>query len=140
MSVVSQTEGVAEYLLQSKDPSDVALLTLAGQHTYGELQNAIVRLANYLHLAGARKGERVLLLADNSFFWVSAYLGILRSGLVCVPLSTTSSDLELGYALQTTEARFAFLQESVVQRHAGLLSELSVVVESKRRDCVAVEL
>jgi len=129
MSVVSQTEGVAEYLLQSKNPSDVALLTLAGQHTYGELQNAVVRVANYLHLTGARKGERVLLLADNSFFWVSAYLGILRSGLVCVPLPSTISDLELGYALQITEARFAFLQESVGQRHAGLLSELSVVVE-----------
>jgi long-chain acyl-CoA synthetase len=93
MSVVSQTEGVAEYLLQSKNPSDVALLTLAGHNTYGELQNAVVRLAEYLHLAGARRGERVLLLADNSFFWVSAYLGILRSGLVCVPLPITTWNL-----------------------------------------------
>ena len=68
MSVVSQTEGAAEYLLQSKNPSDVALLTLAGQHTYGELQNAVLRLANYFHLAGARKGERVASLSRQFFF------------------------------------------------------------------------
>jgi long-chain acyl-CoA synthetase len=128
MSVLSQIENVAEYLLQGKSPKDVALLTLAGQHTYGELEDAVVRVANYLQAAGGQKGDRVLLSADNSFFWVSAYLGILRSGLVCVPMPITSSELELGYAVQVTEARFAFLQNSVAQRYAELFSELSVIV------------
>ena len=128
MSVVSQMEGVAEYLLQGKNPADTALVTLTGQHTYGELERAVLGVANYLHAAGGEKGDRVLLSADNSFFWVAAYLGILRSGLVCVPMPITSSDLELGYALQVTEARFAFLQNSVAQRYAALFSELSVVV------------
>lgn len=128
MSVVSEIGNVAEYLLQGKSPSDVALLTLAGQHTYGELEDAAVRVANFLRANGGHKGDRVLLSADNSFFWVSAYLGILRSGLVCVPMPITSSELELGYALQVTEARFAFLQNSVAQRQTELFSELSVVV------------
>lgn len=128
MSVVSQIEGVAEYLLQGKNPSDISLVTLAGQHTYGELEDAVVHVANYLRAAGGQKGERVLLCADNSFFWVSSYLGILRSGLVCVPMPTTSSDLELGYALQVTETQFAFLQHSVAQRHAALFAGVSVVI------------
>src|SRR5438094_710731 len=112
MPVASQIENVAEYLLEGKSPSDVALLTLTGQHTYGELEDAVVRVANHLRATGGEKGDRVLLAADNSFFWVSAYLGILRSGLVCVPMPITSSELELGYALQSTEARFAFVQNS----------------------------
>ena len=110
MSVISQIEGVANFLLQGKNPDDVALVTLTGQHTYGELQSAMLAVTNHLHLAGAKKGERVLLIGENSFFWVAAYLGILRSGLVCVPLPATVSELDLGYPLQVTEAKFAFLK------------------------------
>ncbi len=128
MSVVAQIENVSEYLLQGKSPSGVALLTLTGQHSYRELEDAVVRVANYLRAAGGQKGDRVLLSADNSFFWVSAYLGILRSGLVCVPMPVTSSELELGYALQATEARFAFLKNFIAQQHPELFSEVSVIV------------
>ena len=127
MSAACQIEGVAEFLLEGKNPSDIALITLTGQHSYGELEDAAFRVANYLHRAGAQKGDRVLLSADNSFFWVAAYLGMLRSGLVCVPMPTTSADIEFRYAIEMTEARFGFLQNSVAQRYAGLFSELSVV-------------
>jgi long-chain acyl-CoA synthetase len=131
MPVLSQLESVADFLLQGKDPDDIALMTLAGPHTYGELQAAVLGVAHYFQLAGANKGERVLLVCENSFFWVAAYLGILRSGLVCVPLPTTVSELELGYALQVTEAKFAFLQSSAAQRHSALFSEISVVLEKE---------
>src|SRR4051794_6446958 len=131
MSVLSQVEGVADFLLQGKNPDDVALLTLTGQHTYGELRSAVLVVAHYLRLAGAKKGERVLLIGENSFFWVAAYLGILRSGLVCVPLPATVSELELGYALQVTEAGFAFLQSSDAHRNSALFSEISVVLKKE---------
>src|SRR5947209_5698912 len=131
MSVISPVEGVADFLLQGKNQDDVALLTLTGQHTYGELRSAALVVANYLRLAGAKKSERVLLIGENSFFWVAAYLGILRSGLVCVPLSSTISELELGYALQVTEAKFAFLQGSAAHRNSALFSEISVVLEQE---------
>jgi long-chain acyl-CoA synthetase len=131
MSVLSQVEGVADFLLQGKNPDDVALLTLTGQHTYGELRSAVLVVAHYLRRTGAKKGERVLLIGENSFFWVAAYLGILRSGLVCVPLPATISELELGYALQVTEAGFAFLQSSAAHRNSALFSEISVVLEKE---------
>ncbi len=129
MAVISQVESVADFLLQGKNPTDVALMTLTGRHTYGELQMAVTAVANYLHRTGAKKGERVLLIGENSFFWVAAYLGVLRSGLVCVPLPAATSELELGYALQVTEARFAFLQGSTAQRNPTLFSETSVLLE-----------
>ncbi len=131
MSVISPVESVTDFLLQGKNPDDVALVTLTGQHTYGELRSAVLAVANHLHFAGAKKGERVLLLGENSFFWVAAYLGILRSGLVCVPLPATVSELELGYALQVAEAGFAFLQNSAAYRSSALLSEVSVVLEKE---------
>jgi long-chain acyl-CoA synthetase len=101
---------VTSFLLDGKDPSRVALRMLNRDHTYGELQSASLEVANYLRTAGGHKGETVLLVSDNSFFWVASYLGILRAGLVCVPLPMTISGEDLQHILHTTETRVAFIQ------------------------------
>ena len=66
--------------------ADVALLTLSGSHSYSDLLSAADAIAGNLLDSGASKGDRVLLLAENSFFWVACYLGTLRAGCVSVPL------------------------------------------------------
>jgi long-chain acyl-CoA synthetase len=101
---------VTTFLLDGKDPSRVALRMIERDHTYGELQSASWEVAKYLRAAGGQKGEPVLLVSDNSFFWVAAYLGILRASLVCVPLPMTISGEDLHYILHTTEAHVAFVQ------------------------------
>jgi len=122
---------VPDFLLNESAPEAVALFTLSGDYTYRELREAAKNVASYLQSAGARKGDRVLLAADNSFFWVAAYLGILKAGLVCVPLASTISGAELSYILQSTEAQFVFLQSSTLRAHQRLLSHLSIVADKR---------
>ncbi len=107
---------VTEFLLAGKQPDRVALLHNHAQHTYGQIQSAVEAVAGYLVEAGGRKGDRAILLSDNSFFWVASYLGVLRAGLVCVPLPKGISAEDLAYILEITEARFAFLQAGVATR------------------------
>ena len=121
---------VSGFLLDGKDPGRIALRTVDADYCYGDLESARDDIAEYLAKAGARKGDRAIVLGENSFFWVTAYLGILRAGLVCVPLPPGISKLELGYILDTTEARFAFVQGRSAARHAAELSGVDVVAES----------
>ncbi len=102
---------VTTFLLDGKDPSRVALRMIERDHTYGELQSASWEVAKYLRAAGGQKGEPVLLVSDSTFFWVAAYLGILRANLVCAPLPMTISGEDLDYILRTTQARVAFVQD-----------------------------
>jgi long-chain acyl-CoA synthetase len=108
---------VADFLLGSKEPSRVALRFVESDYTYGDLQFVSYKIAEYLIRAGARKGDRAVILSENSFFWVAAYLGILRSGMVCVPLPPTISQQELSYILETTDPQFVFLQARLIKKY-----------------------
>ena len=99
---------VADFLLNGKEPERVALRLVERDYNYGDLRSATERVAGYLVQRHAQKGDRVLLVSDNSFFWVAAYLGTLQAGMVCVPLPTSIQPRELDEILGTTESRFAF--------------------------------
>jgi long-chain acyl-CoA synthetase len=63
--------------------------------TGGELLALVNAARAYLANAGARPGDRCVLLAENSIRWVAANLAILAEGLICVPLYARQSPVEL---------------------------------------------
>jgi len=120
------TANVSDFLLAGKDPARTALLTLKRTYSYGQLQSACAAVAGFLLEHGGCKGDRVLLLGDNSFFWIAAYLGAMRAGLVVVPLPPGSEPENLQHVVDLTEPRFAFLQGKA--SHAASLMPNTVVV------------
>ncbi len=125
-----QHHNVAEYLLDGKEDAGQALLTLQGNHSYGELRSASADIAAYLVRAGGQQGDRAILVSDNSFFWVASYLGILRAGLVAVPLPHTISQQDYECIVGATEARFGFLQTGFAARREHRFSAGSVVADA----------
>jgi len=121
--------GVTPFLLEGKDPSRVALRMLDGDQTYGDLQAVSATVARYLTVAGFQKGDRLLLAGDNSLFWVSAYLGALRAGLVCVPVPTTIAADDLVYILRTTQVRIGFVQARFATANRECLQTVQVVAD-----------
>lgn len=118
----------ADYLLDKKSASTTALMTLQGEYTYGDLQAASDDVAHYLvSAAGVSKGDRALLVSDNSFFWAAAYLGSLRAGMVCIPLPPATSAEDLSYIISATEPALAFVQTKTALKSPALASLLLVV-------------
>ncbi|HEY7096222.1 MAG TPA: AMP-binding protein [Terriglobales bacterium] len=120
---------VADFLLQDKEPARTALSLLNGDKSYGELRSAVAAVSKHLRDTGALKGSRVLLVSDNSFFWVAAYLGTLHAGLVCVPLPTSITSEDLKFVLDTTGSRIAFLQSSFANKQKDLFADVVVVTD-----------
>lgn len=114
--MTSQRANVADYLLKSKEVSRIALQFVQQDYTYGRLQSAATAIANYLLEIGAVKGDRAIVLGDNSFFWVAAYLGIMRAGLVAVPLPRDISPTDLAHVLFSTKGRIAFTEAGSIAR------------------------
>ncbi len=84
-----------DYLFQHVDDSGIALITKNARYTYQELREAVSSLAGALHSAGIRASDRVGLLGENSYFWVAAYLAIMQTGAIAVPLPTVSTPDDL---------------------------------------------
>lgn len=111
---------VCDYLLQDKPDATQALLTMRGEYSYGQLRRSADQVAAALSRSGARKGDRAILIADNNFFWVATYLGILRAGLVCVPLPAGTSTEDLRPIINVTEPACAFVEAKSVAKFPEL--------------------
>ena len=134
MASMASLLNVADYLLGGKEPDRLALRFLDQDCTYGELQVAASRVAHYLLETGGKPGDRVILVSENSLFWVAAYLGSLWAGFICVPLATSISPRDLDYILETTGARIAFVQAGFAARAGEHFPGMSVVTDRELPD------
>jgi long-chain acyl-CoA synthetase len=120
-----------DYLMDNHAKAgDVAILTAGGEHSFGELRQAAAAVADFVIQSGVEKGERILLLSDNSFFWVASYLGTLRAGCVSVPLAPGINGEDLNFIIGSCAIRMGFIHGEV--NRAQLLafsSEFKMVLE-----------
>ncbi len=102
-----------------------------GTCTYGEVDSASRKVAQFLLASGAKKGDRAVLVAENSPFWVVSYLGILRAGLVCVPLPIGISAEDFAFIMQSVGPGFAFVESRFHQKHKASLAGTTIVDASQ---------
>lgn len=105
-----------------------ALLTLQGEISHGELRRQVAQVAGFLVQQGLQPGDRVLLAAEASPFWVYAYLGTALAGGVCVPLPVLSDAEFCRDIVACTEPRLAFVQGPLLRRLGDGLSACPLVV------------
>lgn len=127
--MTNRVTNVAEYLLAGKPHERAAIRFPHSVLSYGELSANVGCLAAYLLNIGARNGDRVLLISDNSLFWVIAYLGIISAGLVCVPIAANSQPRDLDYILDSTEARIICAQDSIAIAQGARFAERHLVTD-----------
>lgn len=121
------SRGVAGYLLEGKPATRTALDSSNHSWTFGDLDSHSFKLSSFVLASGMKKDDRVLLIADNSYFWVISYLAILRAGLICIPLPMSISGQDLGFITQSTEAQLAFVDTKFLTRNAADLPKTCIV-------------
>ncbi len=62
------------------------------------------------------KGEKILLLSDNSVFFVCAYFGIIKAGCICVPVDTKITEKHMKYILDTCGIKSIYVQEKYLEK------------------------
>lgn len=76
--------------------------------TYSELYCESLRLARYLRENYGQENN-ILLVAPNSTFFLVAYLAIIKSGNVCVPLNPSIEENNLSYIVNLCKSKIAFV-------------------------------
>jgi acyl-CoA synthetase (AMP-forming)/AMP-acid ligase II len=76
--------------------------------TYSELYCDSLRLARYLRETYGEENN-ILLVAPNSTFFLVAYLAIMKSGNVCVPLNPSIEENNLSYIVDLCKSKIAFV-------------------------------
>src|ERR1700739_2137031 len=76
--------------------------------TYAELHRMAESVGRWITEKGFARGSRLAILADNHPRWVAAYLGIIASGCVVVPLDTALHDDQVTKLLKDGGASAVF--------------------------------
>jgi len=116
----------ADFLLSNGLDSDkAALVTSQEDFSYSGLKEASIALAAWLDSAGIRKGDRILIIGDSSFFWVATYLAALRMGAVAVPVPGTVKARKLDNMISRVNPGAVFIQK----KNHGVLRGISNLPE-----------
>jgi long-chain acyl-CoA synthetase len=96
--------------------SHPALLFKEGYRTknwsYNQLLARSLATAGWLEKQGVKKGDRVVIWAPNSPYWVMAYFGALHLGASLVPLDVRVNKDFVHNVVKQTEPVLAFLSET----------------------------
>ena len=103
-------------------PHKAATIFYDSRLTYAELARDAGRLAGFLRRhCGIKRGDRVLLAAQNSPQFIVAYYAILRCDAVVVPVGPMNVTQELEHYVTDSGATTAIVAQDVYERYDPLI-------------------
>lgn len=120
---------VHDLLIQSATdcPNAVAAVCEERMIRYHELNATSDRIASYLKDLGTASGNRAAILYENSLEYLVVFFGILKAGLVAVPLDTSLSSESLAAIIEDCQAEVLFAQPSTRRKLIPLLAAVPSV-------------
>lgn len=131
------TVNVSEHLRETaaSDPDGVALVEHRPERrsrTWREFDEAVDAVARALSGRGLVAGQRVAIVMANRIDLPIAYYGILRGGMVAVPINPRSTTREIGRMLADSLARVVLCDEAGVEQvREALTADLRVGIVVK---------
>ena len=116
------------FFLYSKDLKKDFVLGPIEQISFDQLYERVIKLAKYLNRE-VGENENIILMSHNSVFFLIAYLGIMKSGNVCVPLNPLIEQENLDYIIKTTACKYFFIPQKTSEKYS--FSNATLIDETK---------
>jgi fatty-acyl-CoA synthase len=117
-------------------PDKPFIVFFEGVITFARFRDEVERLAGYLQQdCGVARGDRVLLVMQNSPQFIISYYAILRANAVVVPVNPMSVTNELAHYVQDCGAKVAIVAQEVYPQLKPLLgAQLKQVIAAAYGD------
>lgn len=83
--------------------------------SFKELYINSLKVASYLN-EKVGQNQNIILISHNNTFFITAYLGILKSGNVCVPLNFAIEQNNLDHIFNTTNCSNVFIPQTISKK------------------------
>src|SRR5262245_10380139 len=100
-------------VVRDRDLSKVAIIDLGGEQaprefTYAQIDATAMGVARALLRRGLKRGDRVAIVAANRAEYIATYYGILRAGLVAVPVNFKFPRQTIHFIIKDSGAKLVF--------------------------------
>jgi long-chain acyl-CoA synthetase len=121
---------LGDLIVRDRDPHKLAVIDLGGEQaprefTYARLDAMANGVARALLRRGLARGDRVAILSANRAEFIGAYYGIMRAGLVAVPVNFKFPRQTIDFIIKDSGARLVFCDRA---RRADCPVDLPVVI------------
>jgi long-chain acyl-CoA synthetase len=104
---------LGDVIVRGRDLNEVAVIDLGGEQaprefTYAQIDAMANAVARALLKRGLARGERVAILSANRAEYLAAYFGIMRAGLVAVPVNFKFPRRTIHFIMQDAGAKLVF--------------------------------
>src|SRR6266567_9116347 len=107
---------LGDLIRRDRDLDKVAIIDLGGklprEVSYARLDAMANGVARALSVRGLARGDRLAILSANRVEYLAAYYGIMRAGLVAVPVSFKFPRSTIHFILRDADARLVFCDRS----------------------------
>src|SRR5260221_13828083 len=106
-------KNLGDLIGRDRDLAKIAIIDLGGEEgprqvTYAQIDAMANGVARALLARGLARGERVAILSANRAEYLAAYYGIMRAGLVAVPVSFKFPRSTIHFILRDADAKLVF--------------------------------
>lgn len=96
------------------------------QTSYKKLYGNINYIASLLKGKGYTKKESVLIISENSIFFIKTYFGIIKNGSICVPINPATSKEDIKYIIETLNIKLVFIEEKYKKKIEDIVNNIQV--------------
>ena len=106
-------QNLGDLIDRDRDQSKIAVVDLGGEevpceYSYAELDAMCMAVARALSKRGLARGDRVVILSANRMEYFAAYCGIMRAGLIAVPVNYRFAREMIHFILADSGAKLVF--------------------------------
>lgn len=116
-------------------PDKTALIQDDRKVTYAELDRVSNRVANAIRATKASSGDRIAVVMGSTIDWVEAFVGIIKSGCVAVPLNYRLMAHDIAALVADSGAKIVFVSSDLVDLVAEVSDvDVQVIFDTTDRD------
>jgi long-chain acyl-CoA synthetase len=126
---MSSFQNLGQLIGRDRDLSKIAIIDLGGEGhareiSYAALDAMVNGVARAVGQRGFRRGDRIAILSANRAEYLAAYFGIMRAGLVAVPVNYRFPVKMIDFVIRDAGAKFVFCDR---ERRAHCPSDIPLV-------------
>src|SRR5712691_5057703 len=112
-SPMLQFENLGDLIERDRDPDKIAIIDLGGENpprefTYRRLDEMAHAVARAVWARGFVRGDRVAIISANRAEYVATLFGIMRAGLVAVPVNFKFPRKTIDFIISDSGAKLVF--------------------------------
>jgi len=119
-----------DYFFEHTAQLETPFLVGKEEITYNDLYQSCISLAEWIR-EKTGTDQHIIILSVNNLFFLKAYLAIIKSGNVCIPLDPNIEKENFQYIHDLTQPRLIFLTPDVEKRLELSTSAINVLPDSE---------